>query len=164
MLLGIPTRSLTLVIGAFIIVAFVGFFTVTQVRAHVGPADPGQIHSCVNNASGQIEIIGADESCRNNWSPLDWFGSAGASGLERIETGFLPTTADSQSPKTAVATCPAGKFAFGGGFSISGGGPDVAVRVNAPQYDPPTGWVVTAVEVNPTDTTWQVQAFANCAN
>ena len=91
-------------------------------------------------------------------------GDTGVSGLHRVGTGFQPTSADSVSPKTAVASCPVGEKALGGGYSLSGGGSNLAVRVNAPQFDPPTGWVVTAVEVNPTSITWQVQAFAVCAN
>ena len=162
-----PLRSLALVTGAFLIVAFVGTFSVTQIRAHVGPVAPGQIHSCVKDERGWLVIVSATQVCHNGWSSLDWSSGSGSdvgSSLVRIETDFIPNPSNSASSKTAVATCPAGKFAYGGGFSISGGGPDVAVRVNAPQFNPPTGWVVTAVEVNPTGALWNLQAFANCAN
>ena len=48
------------------------------------------IHSCVNNNSGTIKIVGENEECNNNWSALDWNGEgpigpqgpAGADGAD----------------------------------------------------------------------------------
>jgi hypothetical protein len=57
---------------------------VTQmVLAHGG--DPDAIHACVNNASGEVKIVGANDTCKNGWTSRDWNiqGPQGATG----ETG-----------------------------------------------------------------------------
>lgn len=41
-------------------------------NAHPGLPSNQVIHSCVNTSSGEIKIVGANEACRNNHSPLDW--------------------------------------------------------------------------------------------
>jgi hypothetical protein len=71
---------------------------VTIVGAHgPGPA-PGIIHSCVKN-NGDITIVGATDTCKNNETALDWNaqgapGPAGVSGYEwlfvEIPTGVVP--------------------------------------------------------------------------
>ena len=52
------------------------------VSAHGG--DTAKIHSCVNNSSGTIKIVGANDNCNNNESALDWniTGVAGPAGAE----------------------------------------------------------------------------------
>lgn len=58
------------VIGAGLIgvIAFAG----GVVGAHPGPVANQVIHSCVNNASGEIKIVGAAETCNGNRTALDW--------------------------------------------------------------------------------------------
>src|SRR5687767_15140895 len=48
--------------------------------AHGG--DPGKIHSCVNNSSGTIKIVGPNDTCKNNETAVDWDadGGTGATG------------------------------------------------------------------------------------
>ena len=53
-----------------------GASVTTLISAHGG--DGSIIHSCVNNSSSAIKIVDADDSCKNNWRPLDW----GAYGLQ----------------------------------------------------------------------------------
>ncbi len=59
-----------------------------MVYGHGG--DPTKIHSCVNNASGEIKIVDPNDTCKNNWTPLDW-GSAEATRTE---------------PRTTLVNCP----------------------------------------------------------
>ena len=61
-------RLLTVVLLA--VIAVLGTLTVTQIFAHGG--NPNLIHTCVNNSSGTIKIVGATETCKKNWTALDW--------------------------------------------------------------------------------------------
>lgn len=57
----------------FVALAFVlGLATgqVGLVSAHGG--DLALIHACVNDSSGTLKIVGADQGCSKGWSPLDW--------------------------------------------------------------------------------------------
>ena len=77
-------RSL-LGVAAILLVLSAGVVTATQLSAHLAPVVAGVIHSCVNNASGEINIVDANENCKGNRSPLDWNdvgpeGPAGADG------------------------------------------------------------------------------------
>jgi hypothetical protein len=103
--------------GALIVMA-----AVTIVDAHgQGPA-PGVIHSCVKN-NGDITIVGATDTCKNNETALDWNaqgvpGPAGVSGYEwlvmEVPTGVVPplgTVGD-------TLVCPSGKQVFGGGGRV----------------------------------------------
>ena len=58
----------------------------TAVNAHGG--DAAQIHSCVNDNSGEIKIIGEDDNCKKNQTALDWnvVGIQGPQGIQG-ETG-----------------------------------------------------------------------------
>jgi hypothetical protein len=47
-----------------------GATLVTVAVAHGG--DPAKIHSCVNPNSGGIKIVGANETCKNHETTLDW--------------------------------------------------------------------------------------------
>lgn len=48
----------------------VGAGVATLVLAHGG--DTALIHACKKNSNGQIRIVGPNESCTNNETPLDW--------------------------------------------------------------------------------------------
>ena len=71
-------------VAALLLVLSVGVVTATQLSAHLGSVVASVIHSCVNNASGQINIVDANENCKGNRSPLDWnaVGPAGATGAD----------------------------------------------------------------------------------
>jgi len=64
------TRSVTgwLVLGSAFVLALAG--VTPAVDAHGG--DPTLIHSCVNKSSGEVKIVGATASCKNNETAVDW--------------------------------------------------------------------------------------------
>ena len=101
--------------AAVVAVVVVGLLTVTRVTwAHGG--DVTKIHSCVNT-SGNLRVVGANESCRIGETPLDWNiqGPQGPAG---------PTTVQyitAQGPGIARAFCPAGTKVTGGGAFVEGG-------------------------------------------
>jgi hypothetical protein len=87
-------------------------------------------------------------------------GPPGVSGLQRAE---LSTATDSGSPKSVSATCPPGKRAIGGGARVSGGGSsEVSIIESSPEADG-SRWNTRAVEVNTTQGSWTLTAFAVCA-
>jgi hypothetical protein len=67
------TRSATrwLLLGSAFVLALAG---VPMVYAHGG--DPTLIHSCVNKSSGEVKIVGASASCKNNETAVDWPATA----------------------------------------------------------------------------------------
>jgi len=85
-------------------------------------------------------------------------GPAGVSGLEIVSNASGSSTFD----KSAVAVCPSGKRVLGGGASTSGASGDVAVVASRP--DLPTSWVAQAREVDDTNASWTVTAWAICGN
>ena len=64
-------------IAAVVIVALAGALVTTQIGAHGG--DPDLLHSCINNASGEVKIIGPNDACQKNWTAVDW-STSGAPG------------------------------------------------------------------------------------
>jgi hypothetical protein len=87
-------------------------------------------------------------------------GPPGVSGLQRAD---VSTATDSGSPKSVSATCPAGKRAIGGGARVSGGGSsEVSITDSFPEADG-SRWNTRAVEVNTTQASWVLTAFAVCA-
>ena len=56
--------------GAVLVAALIGTGAATVIRAHGG--DSSVVHAGVNNASGQVQIVGPDDSCRKNWTAVDW--------------------------------------------------------------------------------------------
>ncbi len=98
-------------------------------------------------------------------------GVPGISGLQRV---FASSAIDSSSPKSANATCPAGKRVIGsGGQHVGGvtgtdpnGLTDVVIDQIAPSDENtvPGNVLVSAFEEEPTNASWSVNAFALCAN
>jgi hypothetical protein len=88
-------------------------------------------------------------------------GPTGVSGLQQV---FKTSAADTTTPKTATATCPAGKRAIGAGATH-----DNSPRIVIDQIQPtdenmvPGGVTVSATQSAP-PTTWSVTAFVQCAN
>jgi len=84
-------------------------------------------------------------------------GVASISGYQRV--AGTATANDNTTPKTATATCPAGKKAVGGGFVV-GGTASIVVSANYPSSD--TVWTVSAYR--PTGSaTFSLQAYVVCA-
>ncbi len=118
---------------------------------------PGQLPAGPQGAPGATGARGAQ-------------GPSGISGLQRVEG---TSASNSNSQKSAVATCPAGKRAIGSGADISGGktgGPpnilsDVVIDEVIPSTETtvPGRVTVVAVEEEPTAAEWYVSAIALCA-
>ena len=51
---------------------FVLALAVMTPAVYMHGGDPTLIHSCVNKSSGEIKIVGANATCKNNENPLDW--------------------------------------------------------------------------------------------
>ncbi len=161
-----------------LIVILVAAIAVTAVYASGG----GVIYACVNPA-GHLRIINYGESCSPSESYLEWNiigppgpagpegpqGPEGPPGLANVSSVSSWGTLDSDDSKTHVVWCPEGKVAISGGYNISGGGPNIVVRTFHPQWQPgdsgaPTGWQVSAHEIEPTSLEWQILAVAVCAD
>ena len=63
-------KRLTIVSTTVMFLALLALGLVAQLAAHGG--GDGLIHACVNDNSGEIKIVGPDDECKKNWSPLDW--------------------------------------------------------------------------------------------
>ena len=69
---------------------------------------------------------------------------------------------DPSTPKSAVATCPAGR-ASGGGYALVPSDPGLIVTASSPVGN--NGWNATVEELSlPADTSWQVLVFAICVS
>jgi hypothetical protein len=68
------TRSATrwMLLGLAFVLTLAGI--TPMVDAHGG--DPTLIHSCVNKSSGEVKIVGASASCKNNENAVDWPATA----------------------------------------------------------------------------------------
>ena len=90
------------------------------------------------------------------------------SGLELISAD---SESNSDSPKALSASCPAGKRVVGSGGRVlgakTGDPPNELANVVIDRIVPGlslTGVIVSAVEEEPTASSWQVTAYAICAN
>src|SRR3990172_1289184 len=72
----------TRVARPLLVVALLGVALTAVAYAH--GSDLALIHACVNNNSGEIKIVGANETCRQNETPLDWNiqGPPGPQGIQ----------------------------------------------------------------------------------
>jgi hypothetical protein len=86
-------------------------------------------------------------------------GPAGATGLERVEA-HVDYGADTPFTGQAVAQCPAGKRAIGGGGKTDGSDEAGAITESYPTADL-TAWVVSAIRVTGSPP-WRVTAYAVC--
>ena len=170
------------VVGLLLALALVA--GTTWAFAHGG--DPDLIHACVNNNSGEIKIVGPDESCKNNQYPLDWNiegstgppgppggppGPPGLSGYEQVTNQTtIPGNLGSGSVFSVVAQCPGGKKVLGGGIRLSGQVSVLAdLRVFESQPSSLTAWRAAAIYVGPVGQSSPpagsvtLKAFAVCA-
>ena len=87
-------------------------------------------------------------------------GVAGPAGVTAKQVILAKSASDSNSPKTAQATCPAGKQAISGGAQIDGVlGP--AISSSRPLGN--TAWFVFAYEVVAAQGAWSVSSYVICA-
>ena len=88
-------------------------------------------------------------------------GPAGISGLQRVD---VTTPLSSVNSKSLLVDCPAPKKAVGGGARVLGNGANrVSIVASFPDSSG-TQWDASAAEVTATAATWQLQAYALCAN
>jgi hypothetical protein len=91
-------------------------------------------------------------------------GAAGVNGVSGLEIVHVDTGMNSDTQKSIVATCPAGKKVVGGGgYAYDGTFPSqVAVVASYPSGS--TTWRFVAHEVDPYAGNWYARAHAVCAN
>ena len=89
-------------------------------------------------------------------------GPAGASPSLTTSVAIGSSANDTATHKTALATCPAGTRATGGGFALVPSDPGLDVSASSPVGN--TGWNATADQLSlPPGTVWQLLAFAICS-
>lgn len=152
----LPTKATVLIVVLLVGVAL----STVLVSAHgPGPTD-GIIHACVNSNSGEIRLVDADATCKNNWVPLDWNqrgpagpqgppgpqgptgpqGPAGEAGVAGYEIVSQEATVDFEPVNLAGlgVTCPEEKKVLGGGITAipeKGSDIEVAIVSNGPLSD-----------------------------
>jgi hypothetical protein len=117
------------------------------------------IHASRRPRAGYLYPLG-----RNRKFPAAVIGTgpAGAPGVSALEIVTLATAADSSTPKSATASCPAGKKVVAGGARATGtGAVEVAVSESYPSSA--TQWSALAREINPIGSTWMLTTYALCA-
>ena len=62
----------------FLSLMFVLAIAVVTPAVYMHGGDPSLIHSCVNKSSGEIKIVAANATCKNNETALDWPATAAA--------------------------------------------------------------------------------------
>lgn len=88
-------------------------------------------------------------------------GAPGISGLQRVDA---VSGTSSTSSRTVAVNCPSGKRVIGGGARVTGSGANrVTIVENYPDSDG-VKWNARAAEVVGTSATWELQAYALCAN
>ncbi|HXG76571.1 MAG TPA: hypothetical protein VNJ53_08380 [Gaiellaceae bacterium] len=91
-------------------------------------------------------------------------GPQGPPGLANLGRVDVATGTSSVSSKSAVVNCPSGKRVVGGGARVLGAGANrVSIVESFPDSDGDK-WNARAAEVVGTTATWQLQAYALCAN
>jgi hypothetical protein len=76
------------------------------------------------------------------------------------------TGPQSETNKTIVALCPAGKEAIGGGVRVTGANTQVVPTESAPEFNVAgarIGWSASARELTPEAGTWTLLSYAVCA-
>jgi hypothetical protein len=120
--------------------------------------EPGNAPMTVNS-SAKVANLNADQLDGKDVSQI------GVNGRQVVQPA---TFANSASPKSSTATCPSGKVLVGTGVNITGGksgaSPDLLTDVVINQIQPETTSVtVEAIEEDPTNDSWGVEAIAICA-
>lgn len=93
-------------------------------------------------------------------------GDTGPPGLAGLEVVTAESVTDSGRFKSAIAVCPSGKRAVGGGAStlavenVLG----LGLKRSQPSGNPPSGWFAQGEEVLATAQNWKLEVYAVCAN
>lgn len=177
--------------------AFLGFCLALLVGAVALAAIPdagGMLTGCYDKENGKLRLIDAQASknCRKDERQITWnqtgpqglpgvagpkgdkgdpgpqgpAGTAGISGYELVE---VLSDYDSNTEKTIVAPCPAGKRLISGGAEIYPANANqipllkVSLTVSTPASNN-ASWIARAVEMVPEDAKWTLTARAICAN
>ena len=92
------------------------------IGAYAHGGNTALVHSCVQNASGSVRIVGPNDTCRSNETPLDWpktvsvvalrqsYPISDATGVIAFGTtaiGWQAASADFQNTVAAFAICQA---------------------------------------------------------
>ena len=113
--------------------------------------------------AGPVGLTGATGS-QGEAGPAGAEGPQGPAGISGLEVLSAPSGSNSTSPKTQGTSCSGTQKALGGGGFVTNGGSDVAIQSSYPiGGNPPTGWMVTAVETDDTFGSWSVTAYVICA-
>src|SRR6266542_2473765 len=157
------------------------------------PDAAGVVHGCYQKVNGQLRVIDLDagQACRPSEVAISWSetgppgppgpqgpqgptgpaGPAGPAGVSGYEVVTICSPADCggnlDDTKAAIAHCPAGKHALGGGAIV-----DVlpVVALNTSHPDPqssasPDGWLARAYETDPDNiTSWTLRVNVICAS
>lgn len=103
---------------------------VTTVLAHGG--DTSLTHSCIKTSNGSVRIVGANDTCASNETPLDWPKTAGNNGLPFIclSCGYFDSTG-----RNVLAEFLAGKNLTGAMLPASGlGSDDYSVNMSGTNF------------------------------
>ncbi len=84
----------------------------TFALAHEG--DPTLIHGCVSRATGQVRVVGPEESCRRVETALDWTEQGLTAVTVRADSG----TALAEFNSSVDVFCLPGERRTGGGFDL----------------------------------------------
>lgn len=141
------------IVPALVIIALA---TIAAPRdAHAQDSDP-QLYACVNNSSGEVKMVGEDETCRGNSTKVNWSIQQAEPGL-RNHSVHERTLTTGETPSVGIfggLQCPAGKKPLGGGLEIVpalSGYAIVATRPLRPgdfSIPDPQGWFAFVLRVD----------------
>ena len=120
--------------------------------------DPEQLYACVNNNSGEVKFVGADDTCPRNSTKVNWSveqaNEPGTLSHHSVHERTLDTGTTIASGIFAGLQCPAGKKPLGGGVEIVpalAGYGIVATRPLRPgdfSIPDPQGWFIFVLKLD----------------
>src|SRR5260221_8977555 len=89
---------------AFLLLGLLYISPILNVLAHGG--DLSLIHSCVKNGSGTLHIVGANDSCGQGESPLDWPSTSASlpTVFAKVTSAQTPITCNTSDTDIPSAT------------------------------------------------------------
>lgn len=124
----------------------------------------------VTNAKLGAEAVAAGKLANEAVTSAKISSGTWAQLLKNVTYVTETSVNDSESSKTVTASCPTGKEVLGGGVKINGGSTDpkagVAPSVSAPvtsATNSRVGWEAGGREIGEENLSWQVVAYAICA-
>ena len=96
-------------------VAMVAAIVGTTAMGFAAATTAGVIYGCVNNASGMVKIVGADDACPPNWTALSWSQQGGGG-----EVGATGATGPTGPTGPSGATGPVGPTGATGANGATG--------------------------------------------